>query len=140
VRAFKVDHGSYPVCEQDSECFAGEKCIDGQCTEVGCNIVWYDGDTVAGTVPTQETSRTQQAVQEAHVAIYGEEPNICSFNWGVFCLDGVYGCARPNGYGYAYWDSKVCESGYYYEGWDSDAEERADSLRYTWDVECVPVN
>jgi hypothetical protein len=51
----------------------------------GCNIVWTG--YVSGSTPTQETSRTHQAIQEAFKAIFGTE---CSFQEYQNDLLGIY--------------------------------------------------
>jgi len=60
-----------------------------------CNIEWWG--TASGSVPTDETSKTEAAIYQAFTAIWGEEPANCSAascvnangNLGVVYISGV---------------------------------------------------
>ncbi len=42
-----------------------------------CNIEW--SGAMSGSVPTTEMTRSQTAVYEAYLAIWGEEPSFCGY-------------------------------------------------------------
>jgi hypothetical protein len=102
----------------------------------GCNIVWS-----SGSIPTQETSRTQQAAYEAYMSILpaniickAEQPN-----WSGSCYS-VY----IEGLGIDCWND-VCVSGVWDFGWyvwgggtgcAIHPEQCYSSHSGTWDVIC----
>ena len=104
----------------------------------GCNIVW-SGDR-SGSVPTNETSRTQQAAQELYIKI---EPYIsincnCGDNTTPSFIDNCYGYSYSN-YPYCSSGRKTCTNG----TWSSYCSAGRDLCEVfctiyngTWDVIC----
>jgi len=124
----------HTACEQSSECDAGLACIDGQCVEADCSIVWYmEGYSPdSGSVPTQETSRTEQAVREAYIAIYDSDPMFCSTDF-VLCPGGEYACNKVVD-GMFGSKQSVCQGGAYM--YYINKFGMGDSG--VWDVQCEP--
>jgi hypothetical protein len=112
-------------------------CGETTTTVVGCYLVW-SGD-VYGSIPTNETSKTQQAAED----LYSHLPSLDYFyeDWDV---DIPAASFNNNCYGFsdsfgAYLDKKVCVSG----DWHVTLEYRGDCLAGScthyagnWDVIC----
>ena len=93
----------------------------------GCNIVWW-GD-LSGSVPTAETSITEQAAKEAHRAIFGTD----SKNFNNNCWQSSYIVYMGHG-GYI---RNVCMSGDYTEEYfDSLTQDSYLTRQGTWSVNC----